>query len=378
MLIDSHMYCFPPVDSAAGYPTAEEKMRLAQAELGGHSQPVRRVRDRAPADNTTLIDPRTGQLRDVRWTRHNGQLAWIYEGETYTKQHTPPMLHNLESPPELMIAEMDYAGVEMGLMHTYPTLGEDDFVNAFLQDSVSRFPDRLMRLIRITEATIPADIDGAIRKIADQVDAEASIGLQFIPGFWYEPTGGGTQGRSEPWDGGSLRPFWDAVAALKIPVFFTLLGGKGAKLYDRSWSEGYLEEQGVLTRWMDRYADTSAVITHGLPWRVFMEGEEIRLPEAIWEVFRSPRCYLQLLIPIQMGGMWEYPWKEAEPVVKECVDRIGADHLMYGTDMPMVARFCTYRQTIDQFRAHCDFLSDGERQDILGGTIARVMGIEEA
>ena len=49
---------------------------------------------------------------------------------------------------------------------------------------------------------------------------------------------------------------------------------------------------------------------------------------------------------------------------------------MWGTDMPMVARFCTYRQSMDQFRVHCDFLSDGERADILGGTVARVMGIE--
>ena len=43
--------------------------------------------------------------------------------------------------------------------------------------------------------------------------------------------------------------------------------------------------------------------------------------------------------------------------------------------MPMVARFCTYKQALDQFRVHCDFLSDAERKDITGGTAARVMGI---
>ena len=76
------------------------------------------------------------------------------------------------------------------------------------------------------------------------------------------------------------------------------------------------------------------------------------------------------------GGRWEYPWVETEPTIKECVQRIGADRLIYGTDMPMVARYCTYRQTLDQFRKHCDFLSESERQAIIGGTAARVMGVD--
>ena len=375
MLIDCHTYCFPQIDSPAGYPSLDVKMRMIQSELGGHSQPVWRARDRAPADNATLIDPDTGELRDVRWTRHNGQLAWDYEGEVYMKQHTPPMLHNQECPPELAVAEMDYAGIEMGLMHTYPTLGEDDFINSYLSDAVSRFPDRLMRLIRITEAAIPLDIDAAIEKVEREAASGHRVGLQFIPGFWYQPTGD-LEGWSEPWDGAALRPFWDAVVAAKVPVFFTLLGGRGATLYDGGWSEGYIEEQRVLSRWMERYPDIPAVITHGIPWRIYMEDGRIKLPEAIWEVFQSPTCYLQLLLPIQMGGMWEYPWTEAEPTVRECRDRIGADHLMYGTDMPNIARFATYKQTIDQFRVHCDFLTESEREDILGGTIGRVMGVE--
>ena len=76
-----------------------------------------------------------------------------------------------------------------------------------------------------------------------------------------------------------------------------------------------------------------------------------------------------------MGSVWEYPWREAEPTVELCVKRIGAERLIYGTDMPMVARFCTYTQTIDQFRRHCSFLADADREQILGGTAARLMGI---
>ena len=322
-----------------------------------------------------LIDPNTSELRDVQWTRHNKQLAWEYEGETYTKQYLPPTLHNLEAPPELIIAEMDYAGVDMGVLHTSPPLG---LLNGFLRDVVRRFPDRFMRLISVREAAIPEDPDAAIREVEEEVNAGGHIGLQFMPGYYYSPTGGVLTGHEGPWDDGPLRPFWQAMAALKIPVFFTLIGGRGGSAYERSWHDSYIEEQRALLRWMERYPDVTVVITHGLPWRAYMEGNRIRIPEAVWDVFKAPQCHLQLLLPIQLGGVWEYPWREAEPTMQECVERVGSDRLMWGTDLPMVMRFCTYRQVLDQFRVHCEFLTDRQRDDILRGTVARVMGVEEA
>ena len=370
MIIDGHMYCFPPKDSPAGYPTLDAKMRIIQAEEGTHHQPPWRVRDRARADNATLIDPETGALRDVTWTRDElGRLAWIYEGEMYTKVHTPPMLHNLESTPELMIAEMDYAGVEWGLMHTYPVLGQYEYLNDYTLEAARRFPHRLKRLISIREADVPGDPDGMAAYLKTQVDAGSAAGLQFVPGFYYQG------GHTERWDGGKLESFWDGVADLDLPVYFTLLGGRGRDAFSRSWNEDYLEEQKALARWMARYRHLSAVITHGFPWRAYYDGGRISLPEEIFDVFESPRCHLQFLIPIMLGNIWEYPWVEAEPTIQQCVERIGSERLIYGTDMPMVARFCTYRQTIDQFRTHCDFLTEADRENILGRTAAKVMGV---
>ena len=142
MIIDGHNYCFPQMDLPQGYDTLAEKMRMLQSEYGGHYQPPWRVRDRKQFDNSVLVDPETGQLRDIRWTRHNGNIAWEYEGEIYTKQHTPPMLHNLECSAEVMLAEMDYAGIDMGVLHTYPTMGHPTHLNAYLRDITTRFPDR--------------------------------------------------------------------------------------------------------------------------------------------------------------------------------------------------------------------------------------------
>ena len=372
MIIDGHSYCLPQLDSKVGYPTLEHKMKLLQSELGGHIQPVWNVADRKRADNSTLIDQHTGDLRDVEWTRVNGGLAWKIDGQTYTKQYVPPMLHNLECPPEVLIREMDYAEVDVGLLHTYPMIGTPKFLNDYLNKAVQKFPKRLYRLISITEGDLIRDVDKVIEMIDEQRRLGGVAGLQFIPGFYYQ-----TLDDSSPdtWDSASLRPFWDAIYKMNLPVYFTLIGGRGSKIYERSWMDSYLAEQKVLLGWLNRYPGLNVVVTHGLPWTGYLENGQINFPEEIWDIFKSPNCHLQILIPIQMGARWEYPWKESEPIIKKAIERIGANRIIWGTDMPMVARFCTYKQALDQFRVHCDFLSDAERKDIIGGTAARVMGI---
>ena len=372
MIIDGHSYCVPQIDSKVGYPTLEHKMKLLQSELGGHSQPVWNVSDRKKADNSTLIDQKTGDLREVEWTRVNGGIAWKIDGQTFTKQYVPPMLHNLECPPEVLIREMDYAEVDVGLLHTYPMMGTPEFLNNYLNEAVQKFPKRLYRLISIREGDLTKDVDEVIKMIDVERRRGGVAGLQFIPGFYYQSLDDSSSGN---WNSDSLRPFWDAIYEMNLPVYFTLVGGRGSKIYERSWMDSYLAEQRVLLGWLNQYPGLNVVVTHGLPWTAYLENGQINFPEEIWDIFKSPNCHLQILIPIQMGARWEYPWKESEPIIKKAVERIGANRIIWGTDMPMVARFCTYKQALDQFRVHCDFLSDSERMDIIGGTAAKVMGI---
>lgn len=364
MIIDAHAYVFPAVETLGGYDSMTDKWEAVQTELGGHHQPVWRVRDRAPADNSTLIDPDTGLLCNVRWHHVNGQLAWEYDGEVYTKQYFPPMLNDQAGTPEVLVREMDFIGVDMAVLHNAPHLIRG---NTYTRDVAQKYPDRLKRLVWVQDSETPNDVDGAIAEVLSEVAAGGACGYQFFSKYYYDSV------PTEPWDCETMLPFWDAVVSTGLPVFFTLHAPRGTR-YSPEERESYLEQQSTLLRWMERYSDTTTVITHGLQWRSFMdEAGRIQFPNEIWDVFRSPRCHLQLLLPIQLGGIWEYPWTEGDAVIQECVGQVGADRLMWGTDMPMVARFCTYRQTLDHYRIHCQFLTNSERDDIIGGTIARVI-----
>ena len=292
MIIDGHAYCFPARDEAAGYLSVDERWREFQRELGGHHQPVWRVRDRAPADNSTLIDPETNELRDVQFTVHRNRFTWDFRGQTYTKQYYPPMLYRGDAPAELLVTEMDYAGVDMALLHTSPQLGR---LNDYLADAYGQYPDRLRWLVNIPESQILDDPDAAIAEATRWLATDGAAGYQFHAKFYYQ------SGRTEPWDGEPMRPFWDGIATPGATVYFTLLGARDESRYTVAERETYIEEQRTLARWMGRYPEVTVVITHGFPWRSYAENNRVVLSDDLWELFDAPQCHLQLLFAIQLG-----------------------------------------------------------------------------
>ena len=113
--------------------------------------------------------------------------------------------------------------------------------------------------------------------------------------------------------------------------------------------QGYIGELRLLRGWMDRYPDAVCALTHGFPWRLFLEGDRIVLPEEVWEPFASPNCHIEVCFPVRIGDIFDYPYRQVWPTLQEMVERIGADHLHWGTDMPFQNRFCTYRQSRQWF-----------------------------
>ena len=85
---------------------------------------------------------------------------------------------------------------------------------------------------------------------------------------------------------------------------------------------------------------------------------------------------VELVIPIAHGAMWEYPYAEARPVIREYYERLGPERLAWGSDMPNVERHCTYKQSLDYLRVHCDFIRPDDMDMICGGNVARMFGGE--
>ena len=158
MIVDAHAYCFPPLGEANGFPSAREHLRYVQREMADHHQPVWRLTDRAPGHNEMLADPRDRTLRGLREVGFraggHGRFLWTVDGHEYAKQYLPPALADLAHPPEMLVAQMDYAGVDRALLHTDHVMGE---LTDYLAACVRRYPTRLLALANLREWEIERD-----------------------------------------------------------------------------------------------------------------------------------------------------------------------------------------------------------------------------
>ena len=94
-------------------------------------------------------------------------------------------------------------------------------------------------------------------------------------------------------------------------------------------------------------------------------------------MYKRDNLQIEIMFPISWGGVWDYPYPEAQQLIRGLRDTFGASKLIWGSDMPNVERFCTYRQCVDYVRKHCSFLSDGERELILGRNAADLIGLDK-
>ena len=380
MIYDGHAYTFEDQRGNVGWADRAQMMRHRQLSVSGHGQSAWRVRDRAPTDESGLIDVSQGSgfdgLKECNFhAAGHGRWEWTVDGEDYTKQVYPPSIVDMAYPPERLIAEMDYAGVDWALIHRTPYQGVG---NEFHGECVKRYPSRLQALAYVEEWLMATEPQESIAKVNRAINDLGLQGLQVLPLHL------DLYGQRGPWDASEFLPFWDAVAALGVPVFFTLnprgtifRGAPSSSATADPRLMSYLEELRTLGRWMERYPDVTVVLTHGFEWRMFAKEDRIELPDEVYTAapMDKPNFHVQLLFAIALGGRWDYPMPQMHSCLEQLARHMGADRLLYGTDMPLALRHWTYQQTIDSFRSYCPFLSPKEMDMILGGNMARIMKI---
>jgi L-fuconolactonase len=70
---------------------------------------------------------------------------------------------------------------------------------------------------------------------------------------------------------------------------------------------------------------------------------------------------------------WDYPWPGAVQVFRQIFEAFGPSRLCWASDFPASTRYCTYRQSLEVVRTHCEFLEPDDLSQILGGTLRRIL-----
>ncbi len=362
MIVDCHAHIFAHWIGACGHPSREVHKRYLQRVVTRTVAPTFRLRDGKRCDTKALF--RAGEeswsgLNDVDFrVGRFGQLEFTHEGEDYGVQYMPVGMQEQVAPPELMLAQMMNAGVDHCILQAGGGYGAMTEMNAF---AGRQYPERITGLMHVDEA-----MAGKPQQLAEVDRAVDELGLR---GLYF-----GVDAMSRhcfPWapDGDEMAPFWDKLARRDIALCFEMSSGPG---YDKA---GYMANLTAFGRVLKRHPGLRVHMAMSPPVAFFAQGGRYQFPDEALAVWRHEPMVLEVMFPITYGGVWDYPFPEAQALIEDMKNQFGADRLMWGSDMPNVERFCTYKQSLDYVRRYCPFLTAREKDLILGDTCAAFYGI---
>lgn len=362
-IIDIHCHIFPPLAGACGFPDAATHLLHQQRAMHMHgNQPYRRLRDHAPVTERALWDPDdpspAGRRTDVEFrVDRNGRFRWLTGGVPTYVQFLPPAMTDLSIDADTLVTGMDYAGIATGLLqndHIYGNLAED-----FAAAAV-RYPGRLVGTAQVEEAFAYRD-----EEIARLHDQATRLGMKAL---YFTTTGLFRSGYRPLHDDPAYDPFWAEVQALGLPVFWVQSAHGPVGSYE--------DEMRCLVRIMERFPGLRHNLVHGVPTALYAdERDRVALPPVLDELMRDGRVFAELLYPIAWGGRMDYPYPRAALHFRQLLDAYGASRFMWGSDMPNVERYCTYRQSLTYALDHFGFLTDADRRAIFRDNARGFLGL---
>lgn len=363
MIIDCHAHVFENWAGPCGHESREEHWKYMQKALTHTNAKTRRARDGAPANTSALsrVGEKTwaGLRDDVNFrVGRFGRLEFTVDEEDYYIQYMPVGMQQIEAPPELLLAQMSYIGVDHCVLQAAMIYGLMNNYHAFCQH---QYPTKFTGLFQVDEAM--ANTPRWMKEF-DRARNELKLG-----GLYYQLDTFSRYGCQWHFDDPRLDEFWESVASVHIPVF---LDATPVPDYD---DRSYIANMGRLDTLLARFPSMRWSVIMAPPVKYFAKNGKWEFPEEVARAYGRENLLLEICYPITMGGVWDYPYKEAQVLIKDLRDRYGAHKLVWGSDMPNVERFCTYRQCLDYVLKYCDFLTAKEKDLVLGGNAAELCGI---
>ena len=364
MIIDSHGHVFQHWAGACGHESLPVRLKYIQKNVTRPSALTRQARDGAPHSSGDLFragdNTWAGLREDVQFrVGPYGRLEYTLDGEDFHIQFMPVGMAEIEGPPELMLAQMSYVGIDHCILQTGMNHGMVNNYNAFSQ---RQYPDKFTALFQVDEPM--AD---TLRWMQEMDRAVHQLGLR---GISYQLDNFSRYEFQWTFDDSRFDCFWEALAALRIPVF---LEASAIPDYD---ARSYIANMVRLDKLLTRFPSMRWLLVMGPPAQFFAENGTWQFPEEVARTYARENLQVEILFPISWGGLWDYPYPQAQTLIQQLRDRYGAHKLIWGSDMPNVERFCTYRQCLDYVLKYCDFLSEKDKDLVLGGNAAELCGIK--
>jgi len=268
------------------------------------------------------------------------------------------MMSWIEAPPEMLIAFMDYVGVDRAVLQSDHVYGD---LNAYLGECVRKYPHRLIGLAQVKEWETHQ------RREQDRLrQAIEELGLK---GLYYFVEGFNMTDFKENFADKKYLGFWKLVDSLEIPVFWSLFTSRLDPIQD------FRDQCKRLSKFAGDHPNIRSIITHGIETFSMLKGAgRFQIFPEVWDCLKKPNIQLEVLFHIMVADM-EYPYSEARTPLRVLYQELGPEKLLWGSDFPAVERNCTYRQSLDWLRKYCDFIGPRDMEKILGGNATELFNL---
>jgi predicted TIM-barrel fold metal-dependent hydrolase len=273
-------------------------------------------------------------------------LGKVQLGHSETVRLTPPAAGPTSFPPEVLLEYMDWAGVEKAVLLQAGFYGD---LNTYVHRAVTSWPDRFVGAAHLDPWSDggPAAFDRAMGDLgfrAVKLEMSETLGLTGLhPGAQLDDEG--------------IAWFWQRSDRLGLVVTLDL-GAVGGKAYQTE----------ALAHVADRYPNVKIVVAHLAQPPIGAE-----LPHALdglWQeqvrVARQSNVWLDLAALPAYGADQDFPYDRARKYIRRAVALVGADRLLWGSDIPGLLLQATYQQLLAYVARYCDFLTADELAGILG------------
>ena len=272
--------------------------------------------------------------------------VWEIDPPRYPIGPTAPNWKGLPDEPgtaDELLEEMDAHGVDRTVLVQTSWSTWD---NGYIADSVSRFPDRFIGHGLID----PQDSDNA-EKVRHWVEDRGLAGFRFHP-MYYPGEKILLQRQNEP--------MWDKIATLDAVIQFHLRA----------------EDADQVAAIAQRYPHLKLILDHmGYP----QVGEDEAQFQVIPDLAQHPNVYLKLS-DVAGHSSRGYPYEDVHPFIRKLLRAFGAERMVWGTGYPghhrLKHNWPSLEQELRLVREGLSFLTETERERILGGTAAQIWNLE--
>jgi L-fuconolactonase len=263
---------------------------------------------------------------------------WIHDQE-YPWAPEESDIPQYDARPDALIEAMQAHGVEQTVLVQYIKYKWD---NRFVANVLKSYPSLFMGICRVDPLS-PGGLDQLSYWTEEQ--GFKGVRLGYLPDTHRDWL-------SDPY----IVPLFKRAAALKVPVIMLMTP---ARLPD-------------LAAVLERVPDVDVVLDHMAD---FIDEDNGDLQKLL-ELSRYPRLYLKLshLAVYSQAG---FPWPDTHALMQRVLQVYGAPRVMWGSDWPFSLATNTFAQSIAYVRDELKFLTQEDKEWILGRTALQIWPFAE-